>query len=194
MLWVQLEEKEESLRMKESANRQLEESFTAKIHNLEHQLTEKESLLEEGSQEIMSFRSEAEAIVLRLQAQLQGNGAHLETREAELIDHTSSVAPLVRLPEGFVTLREDLVVSMNLLEKKPVENDVCLTELGEEQNLKSMAAEIEKLRVEVREKDVLVAAREMQVRMIKQALVEKVRDLERTIHRQVTFRLIATSA
>ena len=68
MLEVQLQEKEESLRMKESANRQMEESFTAKIQEIEHRFTEKESLLEEGSQEIMNFRSEAEAIVLRLQA------------------------------------------------------------------------------------------------------------------------------
>ena len=89
-LEVQLQEKEESLRMKESANRQMEESFTAKIHDLEHQLTEKEGLLEEASQEVMNFRSDSEAIVLRLQAKLQGNGKHLETREAELIDHTSS--------------------------------------------------------------------------------------------------------
>ncbi len=132
-----------------------------------------------------------EVIVLKLQALLQRNRAYLETREAELIEHTSRVATRDGLPEGFVTLRDDLVVSLNLLEKNPVENDAYL---NEEKNLKSMAAEIEKLRVEVREKDVLVAAREMQVRMIKQALVEKVRDLERTIQRQVTFRLIATSA
>ncbi len=193
MLEVQLQEKEESLRMKESANRQLEENLTAKIQELEHRLTEKKDLLDKGGQEIMNFRSEAEAIVLRLQALLQGNVTHLETREAELIDHTSSVAPLDGLP-GFVNLREDLVVSLNLLGKKPVENDIYLTEAGEEQNLKSMAAKIEKLRVEVREKDVLVAASEMQVKMIKQALVEKVRDLERTINRQVTLRLIATSS
>ncbi len=71
MLEAQLQEKEESLRAKESAIKQLEEGLTAKIHDLEHQLTEKEGLLEEASQEIMNFRSEAEAIVLRLQAQLR---------------------------------------------------------------------------------------------------------------------------
>ena len=36
MLEAQLQEKEESLRTKESANRQLEESLTAKIQELEH--------------------------------------------------------------------------------------------------------------------------------------------------------------
>jgi len=99
-----------------------------------------------------------EVIVLKLQALLQRNRAYLETREAELIEHTSRVATWDGLPEGFVTLRDDLVVSLNLLEKNPVENGAYL---NEEKNLKSMAAEIEKLRVEVREKDVLVGAREM---------------------------------
>ncbi len=146
LLEAQLQDREESLRSKESARKQLEENLTSKIQEMQHQLTEKEDLLEEASQEIMNFRAEAEAIVLRLQAQLQGNGAHLDTREAELIDHTSRVAPLDGLPEGFNTLRDNMVVSLNLLEKKPVENDVYPTELGEEQNLKSMAAEIEKLR------------------------------------------------
>ena len=146
LLEAQLQDREESLRSKESARKQLEENLTSKIQELEHRLTEKEDLLEEASQEVMNFRAEAEAIFLRLQAQLQGNGAHLDTREAELIDHTSRVAPLDGLPEGFVTLRENMVVSLNLLEKKPVENDVYPTELGEEQKLKSMAAEIEKLR------------------------------------------------
>lgn len=188
-----MQREEAKVSMLEAQLQEKEEGLTAKTQELEHRLTEKEGLLDKGGQEIMNFRSEAEAIVLRLQALLQGNGAHLETREAELVDHTSSVAPLDELP-GFVNLREDLVVSLNLLGKKPVENDIYLTEAGEEQNLKSMAAKIEKLRVEVREKDVLVAAREMQVKMIKQALVVKIRDLERTIHQQVTFRLIATSA
>jgi len=99
-----------------------------------------------------------EVIVLKLQALLQRNRAYLETREAELIEHTSRVATWDGLPEGFVTLRDDLVVSLNLLEKNPVENDAYL---NEEKNLKSIAAEIDKLRVEVREKDVLVGAREM---------------------------------
>ena len=60
MLEAQLQEKEESLRTKESANRQLEESLTAKIQELEHRLTEKEDLtglLEQRTAEITNLRS-----------------------------------------------------------------------------------------------------------------------------------------
>ncbi len=44
MLVAQLQEKEESLRPKESGIRQLQENLTAKIQELEHRLTEKEDL------------------------------------------------------------------------------------------------------------------------------------------------------
>ncbi len=44
MIEAQLQEKEESLQSKQSAIRQLEESLTAKIQEMEHQLTEKEDL------------------------------------------------------------------------------------------------------------------------------------------------------
>jgi len=59
MLEVQLQEKEESLRAKESAIKQLEESLTAKIQELEHRLTEKEDLtglLEQRTAEITNLR------------------------------------------------------------------------------------------------------------------------------------------
>ena len=45
MLEAQLRETEETLRTKESAIRQLQESLTARIQEMEHQLTEKEDLM-----------------------------------------------------------------------------------------------------------------------------------------------------
>ena len=59
MLEVQLQEKKESLRTKESAYRQLEESLTAKTQQLEHRHTEKEGLtglLEQRTAEITDLR------------------------------------------------------------------------------------------------------------------------------------------
>ena len=45
MLEAQLRETEETLRTKESAIRQLQESLTARIQEMEHQLIEKEDLM-----------------------------------------------------------------------------------------------------------------------------------------------------
>jgi len=58
MLEAQLRETEETLRTKESAIKQLEESLTAKIQELEHRLTEKEDLtglLEQRTSEITNL-------------------------------------------------------------------------------------------------------------------------------------------
>ncbi len=66
LLEVQFQEKEEDLRSKESAIRQLEESLTSKNQELEHLVTEKEGhpeLLEKHDSEITILRSETEAKV-----------------------------------------------------------------------------------------------------------------------------------
>lgn len=47
-----------------------------------------------------------------------------------------------------------------------------------------MAAEMQRLKAEIREKDVLLAAREMEVKMIKQSMEERVRELERVVKRR----------
>jgi chromosome segregation ATPase len=85
MLEVQLQEKEESLRTKESALKLLEESFTAKIQELEHRLTEKEDLtglLEQRTAEITNLRSGTQRRVAMLEVQLQEKEESLRTKES----------------------------------------------------------------------------------------------------------------
>ncbi len=87
MLEAQLQEKEESLRSKESANRQLEESLTAKIQELEHRLTEKEDLtglLEQRTAEITNLRSETQTRVGMLEVQLQEKEESLRMKESAI--------------------------------------------------------------------------------------------------------------
>ena len=85
MLEAQLQEKEESLLTKESAISQLQESFTAKVQELEHRLTEKEDLtglLEQRTAEITNLRSESQTRVGMLEAQLQEKEESLRTKES----------------------------------------------------------------------------------------------------------------
>ena len=87
LLEGQLQEKEETLRSKESAIRQLEESLTSKIQELEHLVTEKEAhpgLLEKHNSEITILRSETEAKVGLLETQLQGKEETLTSKTQEL--------------------------------------------------------------------------------------------------------------
>jgi len=73
-LEAQLQEREGSLRSKESAIRQLEENLSSKNQEMEHQLTENEnlsSLLEKHNSDTILLKSETEANVGQLEAQLQ---------------------------------------------------------------------------------------------------------------------------
>ncbi len=87
LLGAQLQEMEESLWSKESAIKQLGENLTSKIQELEHRLTEKEklsSLLEKHNSEITILKSETEAKVGLLEAQLQGKEETLTSKIQEL--------------------------------------------------------------------------------------------------------------
>jgi hypothetical protein len=85
LLETQLQEMEESLRLKESAINLLEENLTSKIQELNHLVTEKESLsslLEKHNSAIALLRSETEAKVGLLEAQLQEREKALRKKES----------------------------------------------------------------------------------------------------------------
>jgi len=81
MLEAQLQEKEESLRTKESAIKQLQENFTAKVQELEQQKEDLSGLLDKQKAEI---RSQAEAKISLLEAQLQEKEETLLTKESAI--------------------------------------------------------------------------------------------------------------
>ena len=112
MMEVQLLEKEENLRSKESAIRHLEESLTAKIQELEHQLTEKENLtglLEQRTAEIGNLRSETEARAVMLEAQLLEKEENLRMKESANSQLEESLTAKIQEMEHQLTEKEDLL-------------------------------------------------------------------------------------
>ncbi len=112
MMEVQLLEKEENLRSKESAIRHLEESLTAKIQELEHQLTEKENLtglLEQRTAEIGNLRSETEARAVMLEAQLLEKEENLRMKESANSQLEESLTAKIQEMEHQLTEKEDLM-------------------------------------------------------------------------------------
>ncbi len=110
LLEAQLQEKEESLQSKESAIKQLQENFTAKIQELEHQLTEKEDLsklLEKNNAEIGSLRSETEARVVLLEAQLQEKEESLRSKESAIRQLQENFTAKIQELEHRLTEKED---------------------------------------------------------------------------------------
>ena len=98
VLEAQLQETEESLRTKESAISQLHENFTAKIQELEHRLTEKESLsvlLDKHNVEFTTLRSDSEARIGMLEAQLQEKEETLLTKESAIKQMQATVLSIL---------------------------------------------------------------------------------------------------
>ena len=110
MLEAQLQEKEESLRAKNSVIKQLEESLTAKIQELEHRHTEKadlSKLLEKNNAEIGNLRSETEARVVMLEAQLQEKEESLRSKESAIRQLQENFTAKIQELEHRLTEKED---------------------------------------------------------------------------------------
>ncbi len=115
MLEAQLQEKEESLRTKESAIKQLQENFTAKVQELEQQKEDLSGLLDKQKAEI---RSQAEAKISMLEAQLQEKEETLLTKESAISQLQENFTAKVQELEHRLTEKEDLT---GLLEQRTAE-------------------------------------------------------------------------
>jgi len=153
-LKAQLREKEEILHATGSDFEGLQENLSAKIHDLESQAREKEELL--------------------------------DLRDAELKDLKSKMRTLNFSPASTITpTEEDPVTPKEAEEEQGETARRSEVEQGGSRFLKeSMAAEMQRLKAEIREKDVFLGAREMEVKMIKQSMEERVGELERIVKRQ----------
>jgi len=203
--------REEFLRAKDSQIKELEDNLTVKIRDLEHQLREKDELLGARDRELKELNSEADALVDRMTQmesfiREQGTFAaaearrvkkikegleagmaaleaeHLETDEALSLEDSG----LPISPPGLITLREEDAITLEEAEQL-AEREIStgLKEKEEEaKKLERMAEEIQRLKAEIQEKDLILAAREMEVKTIKQSMEEKVKELERIIKRQ----------
>ncbi len=202
LLEAQLQDREETLRSKESAIKQLGESLTSKIQELNQLVTEKEALpglLEKHDSEIAILRSQTEAKVGLLEAQLQEREkalrkkessslqleesftaeiqgleeqlrekeSLLESRQADLNDLRSKLDELTGGSQDIVTLREEDVVTINLLDHNG-EKGITSAE-----DLKGMAAEAERLRIQIQERDAMLTAKEAEVKMVTRTMEEE---------------------
>lgn len=154
ILEAQLREKEEILHTRDSAIEAMREGLAAKIHDLENRVREKEELL--------------------------------AIRDAVLKDLKSKIDALNFSPYALITLREEDAITLKGAEEEQRKR-VLQSEVKEEeiQALEErMSTEMQRLRVEIQEKDVLLTAREMEVRMIKQSMEDRIKELEKIVKRQ----------
>ncbi len=169
LLEAQLRENKKRLHTKESAIRQLEESLTAKVQELEHRLTETEdltALLEKRNAEIASLRSETETRVGLLEAQLRENEKRLNTKESAIRQLEESLTAKVQELEHRLTEKEDLT---GLLEKRNAEIASLRSETETRVGL---------LEAQLQENKKRLHTKESAIRQLDESLTVELKDLE----------------
>jgi chromosome segregation ATPase len=197
LLEGQLHEKEEDLRSKESAIKQLEENLTSKIQEVEHRLTEKEklsSLLEKHNSEIMILRSQIEAKVDLLEGQLQEKEEDLTSKIQELeqckredgVAYRSKISNRMRVALRFRTILSSMVGIV------PSGRDRLTEKEGQPRFLEKHDSEITILRAEteakvgllegqLQEKEEDLRSKESAIKQLEESLTSKNHELEHLV-------------
>ena len=167
-LEAQLMDKEQSLRERESEATQVEETLQTKIQELENELRQRDELLAVQNGESSGNTSEFEAKAAALEAQLMDKEQSLRARESEATQVEETLQTKIQDLETELTQKEELLTHLQ-------EDDV---------QRQATEAELEGLRAELHERNLILQAREMEVKMVKQSMPEKVRELDKIVQRQ----------
>ena len=164
----QLMDKEESLRARESDARQMEQSLNSQILELENELRQKEESLAMRNGEASGVRSELEAKTSALEAQVMEREESLCARESNTKQLEEILNSKIQELETELRQKEELLTH---LQKDDVQRQAT-------------EAELEGLRAELHERNLILQAREMEVKMIKQSMPERVREFDKIVQRQ----------
>ncbi len=175
-LTAEIQELEHRLAEKEDLSGLLEKQNTefpilssdteTRVGKLEAQLQEMEETLHKKESAIMQLEESLTAKIQVLEDQLTEKESLLEARQEELNDLRSKLDALGDGSNGVLTLKEEDVVIINLLDHKG--EQVITPSMGEEKmdkDLKDTAAEAERLRAQIQERDTMLAAKETEVKM-----------------------------
>ncbi len=164
----QLMDKEESLRARESDARQMEQSLNSQILELENELRQRDESLAMRNGEVSGVRSELEAKTSALEAQVMEREESLRARESNTKQLAEILNSKIQELENELRQKEE---SLTHLQKDDVQRQAT-------------EAELEGLRAELHERNLILQAREMEVKMIKQSMPERVRELDKIVQRQ----------
>jgi len=168
VLEAQLMDKEESLRARESDTRHMEQSLNCKIQELENEQRQRDDLWAMHNEESNGNTSELEAKASVLEAQLMDKEESLCARKLEAGQ-----------------IKEILNSKIQELETELTQKEELLTHLQKDDaQRQATEAELEGLRAELHERNLILQAREMEVKMIKQSMPERVRELDKIVQRQ----------
>jgi len=168
LLKTQLEEKADVLQRKEAALKELEENLNGKIQSLEDEVKQKDGLLAMQNGESNGNTSVLEGKASALESQLMDKEEALRARESNARQ-----------------LEEELSGKIQELETELRQKEELLTHSQKDDlQRQTTEAELEGLKAELRERNLILQAREMEVKIIKQSMPERVRELDKIVQRQ----------
>ena len=112
----------------------------------------------------------------------------LEKKLATLLARTAQKQPRNGRPRGLINLQASTVVNLEDWEKKIEEKYslLCAKERDLEGLEEKIHGEIEKLLTEIKQRDVLLATREVEIKSLKQGLWSRLDELESQVPRRAT--------
>ncbi|MCH6546151.1 MAG: hypothetical protein IH796_09165 [Deltaproteobacteria bacterium] len=166
-------------------NSDLKIETEAKATTADAQLQEREEALRAKESTMEQLEESLNAEIQDLEDRLTEKGSLLEASQNELEELRAKMASMGGGSEGFMTLREEDVVTLdNVVEDENSVADVSLLKGKSTEELSTTKAEMEDLKKALREREIMLAAKETEVRMIKQSMQEKVRELEKIVQSQ----------
>ncbi|MEK6562800.1 MAG: hypothetical protein AABZ59_06425 [Candidatus Binatota bacterium] len=164
---------------------EIRKGFEATVAALESKIEEKEAVLQKENSALRDMEGNLTGRIFDLESRVKEKEQLLAARDAELAQLQSKIDALRFPSQNLITLREEDAVSV----RKAAEQEVVATRVDSQENEtgndnEHLAEEVRRLKAERREKDVLLEAREMEVKMIKQSMDKRIRELERIVKRQ----------
>lgn len=191
-----VKEAAESAVQEAEREREVKERLEEERATFEFQLREKDEALEAKESLVQEFQKELAAKSENLERQMLEKTNLLQIRDAALKDLKSATNALNLLSEGLTSLSTEEGVIM-LRHEESAESNQTVADCAEQQAEETqdrMSAEIESLRAEMREKNISLGAREMEIEMLKQKMggrIEELEDLLRENRKKKPARLAA---
>jgi len=164
---------------------EIRKGFEATVAALESKIEEKEAVLQKENSALRDMEGNLAGRICDLESRVKEKEQLLAARDAELAQLQSKIDALRFPPQNLITLREEDAVPV----REAAEQEVVAARVNSQENEagndnERLAEEVQRLKAEMKEKDVFLEAREMEVKMIKQSMDKRIRELERIVKRQ----------
>ena len=164
---------------------EIRKGFEATVAALESKIEEKEAVLQKKNSALRDMEGNLAGRICDLESRVKEKEQLLAARDAELAQLQSKIDALRFPPQNLITLREEDAVPV----REAAEQEVVAARVNSQENEagndnERLAEEVQRLKAEMKEKDVFLEAREMEVKMIKQSMDKRIRELERIVKRQ----------